>query len=425
MTRALTGLSILALGAGFVALNAQTPPTTICDTATTRFCNSIVPLPVGWRGPTFTLSQDYPTSVPSDAQPWRSIDPKTNPDQYIRTVLGYFFEGNIRKDMAISFDPRLNTVRKWYHAPWQDVGANGREPIHGLTRERTSEAKELSPRQTQRWLNYAVGFYNAPGGMMLGKVWADHDQPNPAAATAPEGTVAAKLLFSTASEAEVPWIKGAPGWDAYVYKDVHKEPSAEGTDPRAVRRVHLLQIDIAVKDARSPIGWVFGTFAYGGGPTGKPGAGWYNVAPVGLMWGNDPDYSGKGDFKEAWINKAVKLHRGYQGRLNGPVDNPRSSCLSCHMTAQGIESIGTLVNNLLPPNPSTPADIAKWFQNIKSGVPFTPHKTSLDYSMQVAFGISGFESLKTARNQPDPAERVRLKAEFMRDSALSSRGGPD
>jgi hypothetical protein len=429
MNRALTGLSILAVGAGWVALQAQIARSpaqpAACDTPNTRFCDSIVPLPVGWQGPTFTLSQDYPKSVPDEALPWRAIDPKAEPERYIRTVLGYFFEGNIRKDMATSFDPQRNTVRRWYHAPWQDVGANGREPLHGLTRERTSEPKELSPRQTQRWNNWAVGFYNAPGAAMIGRVWADHDNPNLAASSAPEGTVAAKLLFTTATEAEVPWVKGSPGWDAFVYKDVHVEPPADGKAPRDVRRVHLLQIDVAVKDARSPIGWVFGTFAYGGGPTGKPGAGWHNVTPVGLMWGNDPNYSGKGDFKEAWINKAVALKRGYEGRLNGPVDNPRSSCVSCHMTAQGTEPVGTLVNNLFPPQNAKPAVIAKWFQNIKSGTPFTQGQSSLDYSMQLAFGIAGFEALKTAQNQPSLGERERLKAVFMRDAAVSSRGGPD
>jgi hypothetical protein len=425
MNRAVIGVSLLAVGAGLVALQAQSNTDATCNTATTPFCNSQVALPVGWKGPVFALSQNYPKTVPSEATPWRAIDPKAEPERYIRTLLTYFFEGNIRPDMATSFEPKLNRLRRWYHAPWQDVGTNGREPIHGLTRERTSEAKELSPLQKQRWLNYAVGFYNAPGGAMLGRVWADHENPNSAASLAPEGTVAAKLLFTTASEAEVPWIKGAPGWDAYIFKDVHNEPTSDGPGKRAVRRVRLLQIDVAVKDARSPIGWFFGTFAYGGGPTGKAGAGWRNVTPVGLMWGNDPDYPGKGDFKQAWINKAVKLHRGYQGRLNGPVDNPRSSCVSCHMTAQSGETFDTLVANLFPPNPATPADIDEWFRNIKSGQPFTLGKPALDYSMQLAFGIAGFEAQKAIKNQPDPAQSARLKAALIRSSAISSRGGAD
>ena len=57
---------------------------------------------------------------------------------------------------------------------------------------------ELAPQQKKKWNNYAVGFYNAPGGLVIGKVWTDHGKPNPAASLFPNGTVAAKLLFTTA-----------------------------------------------------------------------------------------------------------------------------------------------------------------------------------------------------------------------------------
>ena len=117
-----------------------------------------------------TLSQNYPTAVSPDVQPWLQFDPKTQPDQYLNAVLSYFFEGNIQADSESSFDPTLNAVRGWYNAPWQDVGIiNGREFIHGLTRERVSRPHELAPEQVHEWNNYAVGFYNAPGGMIFGR----------------------------------------------------------------------------------------------------------------------------------------------------------------------------------------------------------------------------------------------------------------
>ena len=114
-----------------------------CDTPQTPFCDALMaPIP-NWTGHVFHLSQDYPTAVGPDVQPWLQFDPKTQPDQYLNAALSYFFEGNIQADTELSFDPTLNNVRAWYNAPWQNVGTNGREFIHGLTRERVSRPQEL------------------------------------------------------------------------------------------------------------------------------------------------------------------------------------------------------------------------------------------------------------------------------------------
>jgi len=170
-----------------------------CDTPQTPFCDALMASIPNWTGHVFHLAQDYPTAVGPDIQPWLQFDPKTQPDQYLNTALSYFFEGNIRTDTESSFDPTLNTVRAWYNAPWQDVGTNGREFVHGLTRERVSRPQELGTQQLQQWNNYAVGFYNAPGGMIIGRVWKDHGNPDPTGASFPNGTVAAKLIFTTTS----------------------------------------------------------------------------------------------------------------------------------------------------------------------------------------------------------------------------------
>ncbi|TFI57293.1 hypothetical protein E2493_15590 [Sphingomonas parva] len=365
-----------------------------CDTPTTPFCDSTVALPAGWTGNVFKLAQDYPQQAPQDAQPWLAFDPLTQPQQYIASVLAYFYEGNIRPNVEDSFNPALNSRRRWYNAPWQDYGFNGREPVHGLTRERVSNPGELAPQQSQMWNNYAVGFYNAPGGTAIGRVWANHGAPDPAQGILPEGSVAAKLLFTTAGPDQVPYLAGAPTWNAFVYKDVN---AAKPPNTRAILPVRLLQIDIAVKDKRAPLGWVFGTFVYGGGPGGKPGQGWTNVAPVGVMWGNDPGYSGTGPLKETWLNPAVRMpHVGYQGRLNGPVDNPASSCMSCHMTAQA------------PVAPMFPAK----FTNLPAGGVFQPPATSLDYSLQLAIGVENFKQAKALATAPQNSPlKARLQAQ--------------
>jgi hypothetical protein len=229
----------------------------------------------------------------------------------------------------------------------------------------------------------------------------------------PEGTVGAKLLFTTATVADVPYLQGSPEWNAFIYTDVNGNPPGPAPNPpRGKVVVRLLQIDIAVKDKRSPTGWVFGTFVYGGGPAPgtTPGSGWTNVSPVGLMWGNDPEaLAGGGPIKESWINPKVSMpHIGYMGRLNGPVDNKVSSCLSCHSTAQDPSSTAPMI----PPN-SNPATLARWFRNIPSGQPFTPPAQALDYSLQVSLGIKNFLEQKKLKAAPaGSAQQKRLKAIF-------------
>jgi hypothetical protein len=414
------------------ALMAMAPgAVTGCNGAHQPFCDAMMAPTPGWTGNVFKLSQDYPASAPQDEQPWLKLDPRTQPLEYLKAVLAYFYDGNIRDDVETSFDPTLDKTRMWYNAPWQDFGVGGREFVHGLTRERVNVPGELAPTQTSYWNNYAVGFYNAPGAVTIGKVWADHVNPQAALATMPEGTVGAKLLFTTASVDEVPYLKGSPEWNAYIYQDVHAR-SPKQTDPRAIVKVRLLQIDIAVKDSRvgSTTGWIFGTFVYGGGPGGPAGSGWTNVAPVGSSWGNDPSYSGTGPVGEQLLNPDVHMpHVGYQGRLNGPVDNLLSSCLSCHSTAQ-IPRASAMLPTFCPPSTtkcSTPAEIAYFFRNVPSGVAFDDDGKhhSTDYSLQIAGGISNFQAYHSVADARTPAAKQKALTTLHNAEKVEPRnGGP-
>jgi hypothetical protein len=115
-------------------------------------------------------------------------------------------------------------------------------------------------------------------------------------------------------------------------------------------------------------GWIFATYSYDGS---RGGAGWWDrMVPVGAMWGNDPSLdkaaSGAGArVKESWINPDSRTpqHLGFLGRLNGPVDNPASACLSCHMTAEVPARSG-----IMPPANS--ADPMRWFANMPAGDSF-------------------------------------------------------
>jgi hypothetical protein len=399
MTAVVTALATAPLESSHAREAAAQLEVRRCNGPNMPFCDAQMPVPQQWRGVTFHLSQNYPTSLRPDAEPWRAFDPKVHSSDYLRAALGYFFEGQIDRNYELSFNPANNHVRTWYHAPWQDAGVNGREFVHGLTRERTSEAFELHPLQSHVWHNYAVGLYNPTGAFTIGRVWADHLSPDPSQAIFPEGTVAAKLLFTTAPVSEVPYLRGAPEWTAYVYANPNAiKPHPLIGDPRVLMKLRLLQIDIAVKDARaqSTTGWVFGTFIYGGGLKMRPGSGWSNVFPVGIMWGNDPGREGSDQLTESRLNPDVLVpHYGWNGRLNGPVDNKLSACLSCHSTAED------------PPPPMIPtvgADPALWFRNLKSSESFDGRGPSLDYSLALSTGISNFKQAKRAATMsPRPA----------------------
>ena len=348
------------------------------------FPSSNDPIPSGWTGPVFKLRQDYPTTQPAvGPQPWKSFSFKTQPILYLKSVLSYCEEGNVDVDWQLE----RNTVRNWYHAPWLHTTPNGREFVRGLTGERSSRPHELAPTQTGSFANWAVGFYNAPGGYVIGQVWKNPNSPNPAAAVFPDGTVACKLLFTTATVAEVPYLQNSFAWQANA--------STTSGGPRSIQTVLLLQVDVAVRDSRASTttGWVFGTFVYDGNAIGATP--WDRLTPVGLMWGNDPTVTEATKLStthliESFINPAVgpPQHLGRAGRLDGPVDNPNSSCLSCHSTAEWQS-----LSNTLP----DATDTMRWFRNIKTTTAFDPGQRSLGYSLQLALGIERFHTARPSQ----------------------------
>ena len=108
--------------------------------------------------------------------------------------------------------------------------------------------------------------------------------------------------------------------------------------------------------------------------------------PVGLMWGNDPlltpqkyrtgqrPQQSKVLFPNAMTNQATAWKGvGWLERLNGPIDNPQSACLSCHMTAACCRTSNMFNNSLRfeqvtsndPLDPDVGTQKMRWFKNIK------------------------------------------------------------
>jgi hypothetical protein len=356
-----------------------------------QFPDAHDPAPSGWAGPVFRLKQDYPEALPAAGnRPWMQFSFKTQPNEYMRAVLNYALDGNREADFTV----QNNTVRGWYHAPWMHAGDAGREFIHGLTRERSSRPRELHPDQAGTWQNWAVSIYNPRGGYTIGRVWRNQNSPDPSVAKFPIGAVSVKLIFTEAPVAEVPYLAGSVEWQA----DINRANNA-GARPT----LRLLQMDVAVRDSRasSTTGWVFGTFVYDSSAAGATP--WDKLVPVGLMWGNDPTLIGTTTaLRETRINASLQIpqHLGFEKRLNGPIDNPRSSCTSCHSTAQIQADLSRTARAAIPPANATLQTLRLYFRNIKSGQPFDAGALPLDYSLQLQNGIANWAQANPGGPQP-------------------------
>jgi hypothetical protein len=357
----------------------------------------------------FRVRLDFPPDRPPATNlPWKLIDFQQQPEAYVRALLAYGIKDN--SDPAIDWRIEDNTSSRWCHAPWFH---NQRERLHGMTLERGSRPKELHEGQLTQSRNWAVGFYNDIGCFALGTVWKDPSFPKTKSFAFPDGAYSIKLLFTTASTGQVPYLTGSKEWNAAI------------NDDGSVVKMRLLQVDVAVRDtnADSFTGWVFGTFIYDAYAPGDTM--WQKLVPVGLMWGNDPDltstaYEERGKVPtQGWINPAVaqkffslpRHNLGLHGRVNGPVDNSKAACLACHGRALDWGRAvlpGTPAFDesklLLPLAPSPYVDdaVKNFFRNLKSDTPFVADTQPLDFSLQLAGGIASFRTW-VARSFPQQA----------------------
>lgn len=356
--------------------------------ASTMTVNGVAP--AQWR-------ENYPNVFPNprDDQPWETISFRNAPANYMQKVL------DSARPHFKNVDGRLTGTSSapWWISKWLDYGTSGREPLMGLTKERGPKAGDMSETSTDGAQVWAVGFYNAPGAAVFGEVFADPCAPSlPVNLKFPADTVSIKFLFTDASVEEVLYLKDAPVYYAYIDRPGSSSASLPVSD-RTRQPLRLLQVDIAVKDTRSlETGWVFGTFVWKGPPKGDQL--FDNLVPVSLQWGNDPGIYDGNSIKQSWVNDdlrgitygwAKRPSMGFMGRANGPADNVRSSCLSCHSAARSPRAtIGLLDSGFnmgrLDEATAVKRHVDTWFQNIKSGQLFQsaePAAANLDYSLQL------------------------------------------
>ncbi|WP_224248000.1 hypothetical protein [Hyalangium gracile] len=337
--------------------------------------------PADWKGPIFRLSQKYPEALPPEENvPWKAFNPfkaglsqedkRKQAYEYSWAVLRYIQEGNVDQGASggdIEKDWTLcnNPVRSWVHIPFQTYEPlGGREFIHGLTREApvTFTMKNGTQLKSTVW---AVGFYNPRAAYTLGQTWRpDGKAVFPTSNVAfPEGAVIGKLLFTTATDKDIPILSNMPVWKANISDPAFcgcSLPKGQACSfqqlsqmcPRSEGQVTLMQLDIAVRDARSPSGWAYGTFVADGQVKAGEKNPWNRLSTLGLMWGNDVPPAGQlaiaypadprkngfaqevveWEVADRWNATTDGGHLGCNSRLDGPADSTRSSCLSCHMT---------------------------------------------------------------------------------------------
>lgn len=416
--------------------------------------------PLGYSGPIYRLSQKFPETLAEDRGDWgwTKFDPfqsglsqderRQRSSDYIWAVMRYLQAGNVDHGAGggnVEDDWNLceNKVRNWYNMPFQTYDPlSGREFMHGLTREAPVKVT-LKSGQAVATTIWAVGFYNARGAHQLGKVWRPDGKAQPPAAdqSFAEGTVVGKLLFTTGTPEQMPFLKGLPAWRINMSDAAFCACKPSGNQksctlqemseqcPRSPGEVYLIQFDIAVRDDRAPTGWVFGTFVADGEAKANEANPWNRISALGLMWGNDPPPPGQsalsypadprvnGFAQEVVffdvadrLNQATDAgHLGCNSRLNGPADNIQSSCLSCHMTASVPDK-----NLTVPPilaqfgglkaqcaNPPNLATDAVYFANTGCSTPFNGGTVvpppdyasgrkewiSLDYSLQLSISL--------------------------------------
>lgn len=370
----------------------------------------------------FRPNVNFPKTKPEPQNyPWLALDPITQPQAYLDSVLNYAMQ-SCGSDY-VDWD---GTQCGWFHAPWMH---DLREPMHGLTRERSSRLGELHPSQTTRTANWAVSMYNDVGGHGFHRIWGeDRAYPKTKDFAFDDGTVAVKLLFSLAAPEQVPYLRYAKTWDIH--------------DGKKIVKARLMQIDVLVKDARltdgqypAPnddlVGWAMGSYLYNGAIETSPRCDqvssdvatceqsrWRDrMVPIGIQWGNDPQsFAGptppQGTSNPApvqhWLNDDVTTmfanirtmsghppHLGRDGRMNGPVDNHRSTCLACHGRAVDFGRAEPDWLRYIPfvvDEGASNEALRPFFRNLNSDEPFVAGTQSLDYSLQAALGVAKYRA---------------------------------
>lgn len=340
--------------------------------------------------PKFEMRTDFErASMGPNDRPWKGMDISTEEGafKFSELVQAYFYEdmANQNRNPDLNFVAKQNSKRFWCHMPWLNVGNAGREALHGMTMERDLQPSTMYP-NAPAGSDWGIGYYNAAGCKTLGQIFGS---PSSGIKAVPawdktrfeDGAMSVKILFTTADFEQ---LKGTFTWTANV-----SLPKKTARKPQPVRHV---QMDIAVIDSTlkgvnaSNRNWVMTSYYYDPTYTASPESplrrianlpeGFLHMRPFGTQVGFEK--------KDSIIFTGAKTNQ-IDGRLNGPADNPKSTCLGCHATA------GTSV----PMAPGIMSNADFQAKVLRPG-------KHLDYSQQVALAKRNYETrFRSRAGAPD------------------------
>ena len=273
------------------------------------------------------LRMDYEHAATQEhSRPWQGLDVrKTEDAQKLALLLQkYFYEGMADQDFNPNRSPRY-----WCNMPWENVGPQKREPLHGFITGRPLMKNFVYPKSASG-SNWGASYLNARACQALELVFGGSSQRKLSPDWRPfafpdDGTVIAKIHFT---EADFPDLKGAFELTTQVHS-----PYARVFGPHRLRHY---QMDIAVKD-REILGakkennfWVMTTYYFDPSYIAKdfearrfPEA-LRHMRPMGIQFGFEA--------KESLVFESARTNSD-SGFLSGPADTSKASCLSCHATA--------------------------------------------------------------------------------------------
>lgn len=246
---------------------------------------------------------------------------------------------------------------RWSHMPWLHTPSvtdpakpgRGRECIWGMTREvdmrgPLNEYPIISGMENigQNW---GVAIYNEPASSVLNEVFpkgASLRLPKVTQAILdfPVGSVVAKLLFTTAPPSGTK-IDGALMVHGYINNGGKPIFKFGGNETRSLTKLYHVQMDVMYKFGKNSDDWLFGTYAYN--QNADKSKYWQGMYPIGVQFGVkhgesiilDPDFGPNGYISaEHGVSPMHSKANNLKRRLNGPADNPVSSCFQCHARAQ-------------------------------------------------------------------------------------------
>ncbi len=302
--------------------------------------------------PRFQISGNYPekpdfmTPPPpypdlSALRSSQSAEREVAAKQWLEAIQEYIYDGMNNQDpidknmnFRTGIPGNLISENRWYHMPWLHTPASasdagrGREGVWGLTRE----LDLLGPIHAHEWpvvngsdciaQNWGIGIFNEPGGYAIGRVFPPGTEENLVNFQFPKGTVSAKLLFTSALPENLPVVDGAMTIDAWI----NGNGTCKGArNKRRQTTMRHIQMDVMMRWGDGVDDWIFGVFVYNKANIGDY---WQGMTPLGVQFGVKRDET---------VKASEMQPNGYDGRLNGPADNPLSSCMSCHARAQWPE----------------------------------------------------------------------------------------